>query len=137
MATDAKLRYIRQNWLDVAWIVGVLRERSVTRLAVDGFMDTFHFKFSNIGVAVLTRFVPRKGQRPCTELHQGRAAKRAVLPKTPWNGRRPENEKEDHPEQKDPSQPDEMGNILEFTHATAPLKECRMARDILLARNMA
>lgn len=124
MATDTKLRDIRQNRFDVAWIIGVLRERSVTRLAVDGFMDTFRFKLSNIRVAVLTGLMPRKGQRPRTEFNQGSTAKRAVLSKTLRNGHRPENEKEDQPEQEDARQPDEMGNVFELTHATAPLKEC-------------
>jgi len=137
MATDAKLRYIWQNWLDVAWIIGVLSERSVTRLAVDGFMDTLCFELSNIGVAILTCLMPCKGQRPCAELRQGRAAKWAVPPKTLWNGHRPENKKEDHAEQEDTSQPDEMRNIFEFSHATAPLKDWRMTRGILSARNVA
>jgi hypothetical protein len=30
-----------------------------------------------------------------------------------------------------------MGDILEFTHATAPLKDCRMTCGISFARNMA
>src|SRR5208337_984199 len=66
VATDAKLRHIRQNWLNVAWIIGVLRERSVTRLAVDGLMDPLCFQRSDIGVAILAGLVPRKGHRPCT-----------------------------------------------------------------------
>src|SRR5208282_2729660 len=75
MATNAKLRYVRQNWLDVAWIISVLRERPVTRLAVDGFVDTLRFQRSNIGVAILAGLMPRKGQGPRTEFHQGRTAK--------------------------------------------------------------
>jgi len=60
VATDAELRYIRKNWLDVAWIIGVLRERSVTRLTINGLMDSLRFQLSNIGVAILTGLVARK-----------------------------------------------------------------------------
>ena len=75
MATDAKLRYFRQNWLDVSWIIGVLRERSVARLAVDGLVDPLRFERGNIGVAVLAGLVPRKG-KGTGELSSTRAAPR-------------------------------------------------------------
>jgi hypothetical protein len=136
VAKDAELRYIRQNWLDGPWIISVLRERSVTRPAVDGLMDPMRFQRSNFGVAILAGLMPRKGQGPRTDLHKGRTAKWAVPPKTLWNGHRPENKKEDQPEQEDTSQPDEMGNIFEFSHATAPWKDCRITRGISFARNV-
>jgi hypothetical protein len=137
VTTDAKLSYHRKNWLDVAWIIGVLRERSVARLAINGIMDSLRFQLGNIGVAILTGLVPRKGQGPRTQFHQGRAAKWTVPPKTLWNGHRPDHKKKDQTQQENTSQPDEVGDILEFTHATAPLSHRRITCEACFANNVA
>src|SRR5208282_1272322 len=134
MAAEAQRCHIRQNGLDGPWIIRMLRQGTVARLAVHGLMRATRFQGRFIGVASLADLVSGIRHGPRADLRQGVPTKWTVPAETPWGHRPLEHNKENQTEQEDSRQPDQMRRVFEFSHAGSPLQECRTTRGMSFAR---
>src|SRR5208337_2249280 len=116
VATDAQLGGIQLLGLHRRWIVGMLGERPVARLACNSLVYAFALYVEDIGVAALANLVAGVGNRERSDLGDCLAAIMSVLSKTARDERGTQHDESDDTYQKDAGHPEEVPRIFESFH---------------------
>jgi hypothetical protein len=108
MAAGAENTCVRQDWLDRRGIFSVLRQRTMTSLAIDGRVFAGLFHIENVGMAGFTSRMPGVHNRQSRDFGQRIRSIVTKLPEARRNKPSADTQEEDHSDQEDPDDPQQV-----------------------------